>query len=105
MNEDYEKVGQIVILSKNKNKFQIIQRAAKTYFLQEKGVNFCHGPGVTQTYCLFVDTTSCLFNASAQNLTLAGVQLYSTELSGILLISDDGALLQWSGTVRSLVLL
>ena len=37
MNEDYEKVGQIVILSKNK-KSQIIQRAAKRYFLQEKGV-------------------------------------------------------------------
>ena len=102
MNEDYEKIGQIVILFKNKNKFQIIQRLAKRYFLQEKGVNICHG---TQTYCLFADTTSCLLNTSAQNLTLGEVQLYTTELSSILLISDDGALFQWSGTVRSLVLL
>ena len=34
MNEDYEKIGQIVILFKNKNKFQIIQRVAKRYVLQ-----------------------------------------------------------------------
>ena len=53
---------------------------------------------------MFADTTSCLLNTSAQNLTLGEVELYTTELSGILLISDDGALFQWSGTVRSLVL-
>ena len=103
MNEDYEKVGQIVILSKNKNQFQIIQRAAKRYFLQEKGV-FSAVAQESQKAIACLQIPPLIF-LIPQNLTVGGVQLYSTELSGILLISDDGTLLQWSGTVRSLVLL
>lgn len=42
---------------------------------------------------------------SAKILTFEGVQLSNTKSNAIIFISDDGALLQWSGTVRGLVLL
>lgn len=45
------------------------------------------------------------FNMSAENVTVAGVHLRAMKVSGVILISDDGALLQRSGTVGGLVLL
>lgn len=42
---------------------------------------------------------------SAENVTFAGVHLRAMKVSGVILISDDGALLQRSGTVGGVVLL